>query len=553
MSAVASTERPTRSGIDLDFVFACPRCRGGAVAAGPDSFRCPADGLVFERREGIWRFLPPDREARFARFVTEYETVRRAEGRGLPDPAFYRALPYRDVSGRFSADWDIRARSFDALVARVVVPLERERGRPLRVLDLGAGNGWLANRLAACGHRLAAVDLLDNPSDGLGAHVHFETAFIPVQAEIDRLPFAAAQADLVVYNGSLHYSTDISATLAEALRVLAPDGVVAIVDSPIYHDGESGRRMLRERAEQFRRAHGFASDALPSEGYLTWTRLEDVARDLGLDWTVHRPWYGWRWAIRPWRARLRRSREPAAFAVVAGRRAGTRVARSRRETLVTPLVRARYALARRRSGRLVVERLDGVDLVVLPGVFNPVLMRSGAAFARLLDERLIPPGSRVLDLGTGSGLVAVRALRWAASGVAVDVNPSAVRCARINALLNETEDRLDVREGDLFGPVAGERFDVILFNPPFFRGEPRDALDRAWRSSDVPERFAAGLSDHLAPGGRALLLLSSHGDARLFLDPLHAAGFTADAVASASLTNEIVTIYRVIPERSGQC
>ena len=79
----------------------------------------------------------------------------------------------------------------------------------------------------------------------------------------------------------------------------------------------------------------------------------------------------------------------------------------------------------------------------------------------------------MLDLGTGSGVGAVFAAQWAGQVVAVDVNPAAVRCARINVLLHGVEDRVDVLQGDLFEPVAGERFDVILFNPPYFPGQPR--------------------------------------------------------------------------------
>ena len=45
--------------------------------------------------------------------------------------------------------------------------------------------------------------------------------------------------------------------------------------------------------------------------------------------------------------------------------------------------------------------------------------------------------------------------------------------------------QIDVRQGDLFDPVAGERFDVMLFNPPYYRGVPRDELDHAWRCADI--------------------------------------------------------------------
>jgi SAM-dependent methyltransferase len=270
--------------------------------------------------EGIWRFLLPEREAYFRQFMREYETVRQAEGRGADDPAYYRALPFEDRTGRFREDWRIRARSFRALVARVVAPLEAERGRLLTVLDLGAGNGWLSYRLAQRGHGVAAVDLLTNAFDGLGAHVHYDVPFTPVQAEFDRLPFADGEADLIVFNASLHYSTSYETTLGEALRVLRRDGRLVIMDSPVYRDPASGEQMVREREAQFEEKYGFPSNALPSENYLTYDRLAELGEALGLRWRFIRPFYGWRWVLRPWKARLLGRREPAQFLVVVGRR-----------------------------------------------------------------------------------------------------------------------------------------------------------------------------------------------------------------------------------------
>ena len=204
---------------------------------------------------------------------------------------------------------------------------------------------------------------------------------------------------------------------------------------------------------------------------------------------------------------------------------------------------------RRRLGQVALEAVDGVPLIVLPEVFNPVVFRTGTVLARTIASspwaRPRAEGSRALDLGTGSGVGAVFAARRGHRVVAVDLNPEAVRCARLNALLHRLEDRIEAREGDLFAPVAGEAFDLILFNPPFFRGAPRSRIDLAWRGTDVLERFAAGLPAALAPDGVALLLLSTDGDGPALLDTLERGGFAIEAAARRDFGNEVVTVYAV--------
>jgi HemK-related putative methylase len=209
------------------------------------------------------------------------------------------------------------------------------------------------------------------------------------------------------------------------------------------------------------------------------------------------------------------------------------------------LLRAKLALVDRHTyHRTVVESVDGLQLVVLPDVFNPRLLRSGAFLvSQLRRPDLLPPGGRVLDLGSGSGAGGLAAARRGCRVVAVDINPSAIRCTRINALLNDLQ--VEVRQGDLFAPVADERFDVLLFNPPYYRGLPRDDLDRAWRSLDVPERFAAGLASHLTPTGHALVVLSSDADPDAFLERFTHTRLAHQVVARRDFINEVMTIYRV--------
>jgi len=193
------------------------------------------------------------------------------------------------------------------------------------------------------------------------------------------------------------------------------------------------------------------------------------------------------------------------------------------------------------------EHVYGIPFVVTPSVFNPKVPRTGEFFAAQIDSRLVHRDAAVLDMGTGSGVCAIFAAQHAQHVVAVDINPAAVRCAAINTLLNNLDHKIDVRHGDLFAPVRGERFDLVLFNPPFVRGTPRDHRDRAWRSNDVAERFAAGLRAHLKPGGSALVLLSTFGDGRLFLREFHEQGFEISVHAERCFVNERLTLFRLLP------
>jgi SAM-dependent methyltransferase len=291
--------------------WVCPSCGAPLEHTDTETLHCAAERCDFRLEDGIWHLLPADREAEFDRFLREYRTIRHGEGRGSDDSAYYRALPFRDLSSRHGHEWRIRARSHRYLLREVISPAAASAGRELSIADLGAGNCWLSNRLALAGHRCLAVDLSTSRSDGLGAHRFYESEFVPVRAEFDRLPFEENQFDVAIFNGSLHYATSYDASLGEALRVLRCDGALVVMESPIYRRAESGRQMVREREQSFEEQYGFPSDALEFENFLTRERFDELADALGIRWAIHRPFYGWRWWLRPWIARLRGSREPA--------------------------------------------------------------------------------------------------------------------------------------------------------------------------------------------------------------------------------------------------
>ncbi len=303
----------------------CQQCgaEGATVAAaGQGGWVCPSCGARLEKDGAILKALAPEREQYYSKFFEEYLTIRRAEGRGSADPAYYLALPYEDISGRLADQWAMRGKSYRYFERKILSALERQSPRGLSVLDLGAGTGWLSYRLALRRHRPVAVDLLTDGQDGLGAVSHYFADLgqdFPVfQAEFDRLPFADQQFDLAIFNSSFHYSTDYRETLQEARRCLRWGGSVVIIDSPIYRSREHGEQMRQERQERFQAQYGFPSDSVPSIEYLDQAMLAGLSKDLNLHWEVHRPWYGLGWHLRPLKAWWENRRPPSRFQILVG-------------------------------------------------------------------------------------------------------------------------------------------------------------------------------------------------------------------------------------------
>ncbi len=126
------------------------------------------------------------------------------------------------------------------------------------------------------------------------------------------------------------------------------------------------------------------------------------------------------------------------------------------------------------------------------------------ASTSLAQLTLRHPVGSALDLGTGCGVQALHLAPHSGTVVATDVNARALWMTRLNAALNEAEN-IDVRDGSLLEPVAGERFDLIATNPPFVISPPGgDRL--VYRDSGLPgdavvERIVRDAPGHLAPGG----------------------------------------------------
>lgn len=175
-----------------------------------------------------------------------------------------------------------------------------------------------------------------------------------------------------------------------------------------------------------------------------------------------------------------------------------------------------------------------------PGVYRAE--GDTALLAEMMRRGGFACGRRVLDLGTGSGALAVAAARAGAATVtAVDLSLRSVAATWFNCRLRGTA--VSVRRGDLFTPVVGRRFDLVVANPPYVPAEttrlPRHRKARCWDAGPdgraILDRICAGVRDVLAPGGDVLLVHSALCDTDLTLLKLQRAGLTAHVLARATV------------------
>ena len=196
-------------------------------------------------------------------------------------------------------------------------------------------------------------------------------------------------------------------------------------------------------------------------------------------------------------------------------------------------------------------RAAGFLLTVRPTVFHPRYFISSEAFAAFID-RLDLTGKRVIDIGTGTGILALAAARaGAAFVVAADINPNAALNAADNARANGLSGRVSAVCSDLLAALKpGPLFDVILSSPPKHAGEPRNLADLGWHAGPK-YRYITALFDHArAHLSRPAGLMVIDGVAWIpDLDPLallvERAGFKARQVHEHSLYIESMIIYEL--------
>lgn len=163
------------------------------------------------------------------------------------------------------------------------------------------------------------------------------------------------------------------------------------------------------------------------------------------------------------------------------------------------------------DGWVVADHVPGLDGRVTRTRPDFVLSASPAS-ATLTQLTIRRPAGRALDLGTGCGVQSLHLASHTERVVATDLNPRALRLADLTLRLNGVADRVELREGSLYEPVAADRFDLIVSNPPYVMSPPRDPGARlSYREGDfladeLVARVVRGAGEMLTEGGTLQVL-----------------------------------------------
>lgn len=234
----------------------CPNCR---LEIDESTWSC-ATGHRFYLENGVLILLQEDFGRRLRAFMEVFRQIRTNEGMKLLDESVYDRLPHAEVAAH-EHEW--RLRRFDW---EVVHKLVTGRVGQQRILDVGAWNGWLSNRLAEMGHEVTAVDYFADAYDGLGAMQFYPRRWRAIQMDLQDLALLDETFDLVILNRCLHFFENPAEFAWRARRRVAPGGLLLMTGLPVY-------RNIELKVEQMRRLrvklqHHGTDYFKPVRGYL---------------------------------------------------------------------------------------------------------------------------------------------------------------------------------------------------------------------------------------------------------------------------------------------
>jgi len=190
-------------------------------------------------------------------------------------------------------------------------------------------------------------------------------------------------------------------------------------------------------------------------------------------------------------------------------------------------------------------RYHGIQLMVTPGVFHPGFFFSSRILADYISGLELKE-KKLLDLGCGSGLVALSAAKKGAVVTATDISTRAVSCTRDNAVINRLS--VEMKQTDLFDGLSGRHFDVIAVNPPYYSKEPRTEADHAWYAGQNYEyflKFFTQLKEVFSETTSVFMILSEDCNLELIFSMARQENFGMHPVKEYKRAGEKLTLFEI--------
>lgn len=193
-------------------------------------------------------------------------------------------------------------------------------------------------------------------------------------------------------------------------------------------------------------------------------------------------------------------------------------------------------------------RYGDISISIPPQVFHPGFFYSTRLLLKEI-KKLQLQNKNFLELGAGSGLIAIYAAKKGAMVTATDINPIATECLQSNSMNNKTE--IEIIHSDLFGNIPAKKYDIIAINPPYYKKQPQSASDYAWYCGENGEYFFKlfeQLPSYIHEGTKIIMVLCDGCDITMIKSAAARQGFLFQQILTQTTILEKNFIYKIRKE-----
>ena len=239
----------------------CPICHSPLSL---ETYNCQ-NNHQFSQENGVIQLFTPETSARLIPYLENFNQYRKKAGWHINDPTIFPRLPHISEATALG-HW--KPKQHDLRLIKKLLTGKKS----LKILEIGAWNGWLSHHLVKWGHSLTTIDYFDSQNDGLKAMKFYPQDWIALQMEVEDISILAGKYDVIILNRCYAYYTDPILALQKLKKKLVSGGMILLTGLNIYSDGDRRKAEFEAYKENFRKENGFEMMSKPTKGFLD---LED--------------------------------------------------------------------------------------------------------------------------------------------------------------------------------------------------------------------------------------------------------------------------------------